>query len=59
MCSAFKTELLAKGQVSLFNFDLAEPLRNFVDYELEGHLQYIFRYIFQYMYPLKGTEVND
>ena len=56
--SAFRKELLTKGQVPLFTFTFEGPLFNFEDPDLEGHLQYIFKYICQYEHTPKGTEVT-
>ena len=56
--SAFRKELLAKGQVPLFTFTSEGSLYNFEDPDLEGHLQYIFKYICQYEHTPKGTEVT-
>ena len=56
--SAFRKELLAKGQVPLFTSTSEGPLYNFEDPDLEGHLQYIFKYIYQYEHTPKGTEVT-
>ena len=43
--SAFRKELLAKGEAPLFNGNTEGPVQVFNDSDLDGHLQYTFRYL--------------
>ena len=55
--SAFQNGLLEKGQVPLFKVNPNQP-NNFMDEELEDHLQQTFKYLYEYEHTPRGNEVT-